>query len=464
MCAGVDLLSDLSCALLSTASPHHAPTLLLDLAFVSDREEIQVVRYRNAVLASIMAIVSSCPVLPSFLSLVTILAAGHSLSPQTVFTTIALMGTVEVSFADYCYRGVYYATQFNATMEKLENFLFKENHQENNTSNVPDTYVQQLKGENTKYPNAKKEVRVTLSGVTSSIRQRGIFLLKNVSTDFQGRGFVGITGQIGCGKSSLLKAIAGELEISEGTVFSSGKIAYVAQIPWLFSGTIRDNIVFGDTYNESKMSAVLSACALKDDLDRFPCGDLTLVGERGITLSGGQRDRVALARAVYYNADIYLLDDPLSSIDAKVGTYIVEKCLHGLLSEKLILLVTHRLQYLQTSERIVFMKSGSIIREGTYAELANSQDENFRGFIAAKTAPRDGGPHDEGIAEEATDVQKEPAEGETEEVTKEDRQYGSVSWKTYWRYLRAGNSLAFLVLITFIVILPEGIKNLDFQS
>lgn len=406
------------------------------------RNELKVVWCRSAVLASMMAIVSTCPVFPSFISLVTLMATGHSLTPQVVFTTILLMATVEISFADYCYRGVYYATQFAATMERLEAFLFQDNERKQKSVNSK-TWSTEASGS-----SADPRPYVSLSKVTSTLGHRGTFLLDNVSATFQDKEFVGIIGSIGSGKSSFLRAIAGELETCQGRISTPRKTVYVPQIAWMFSGTVRENIVFGETYDKEKFSKIVEACALREDLERFLLGDLSFVGERGITLSGGQRARVGLARALYSDADVYLLDDPLSAVDAKVGAHVVEKCLRGLLVDKLVVLVTHRLHYLQATDRILVMNNGCIEKEQSYSELANTKDLHLDDKNVLEDTPDDGS---EEVTASGTQDTKEAEKG-----TKEDRQYGGVSWRTYWKYLHAGNSVVFLVFMAFVVVLPEG--------
>lgn len=184
--------------------------------------------------------------------------------------------------------------------------------------------------------------------------------LKSVSLSVKKGDLVFIAGPVGCGKSSLLYAILEELPLSNGSISSHGKIAWVSQQPWVFSGTIRENILFGEAFDPRRYQMVLEACALFKDLQRFPDGDLSRVGERGIVLSGGQRARVELARAVYYNADIYLLDDPLSAVDAKVGNHIFNVCIDKTLHEKTRLMVTHNLQVLRYAENIVVMKTARL--------------------------------------------------------------------------------------------------------
>jgi len=143
-----------------------------------------------------------------------------------------------------------------------------------------------------------------------------------------------ITGPVGSGKSNLLSAIAGEVTYTSGTIDCKGTLVYAPQIAWLFAGTRRENILFGGPFNEAKYTRVIETCALTQDIQQFPDGDQTVVGERGESLSGGQRARVSLARAIYADADIFLSDDPLSNVDFKVGQHIFEKCIKGLLGRK----------------------------------------------------------------------------------------------------------------------------------
>ena len=141
------------------------------------------------------------------------------------------------------------------------------------------------------------------------------------------------------------------------------------QIPWTFSGTIRENILFGEPYDESKYTRIIGACALTEDIKKFPDGDQTVVGEHGIVLSGGQRARVSLARAVYADADIYLLDDPLSAVDFKVGRHIFEKCIEGLLAQKTRLITSHQEQLMKEADNVIVLYKGRVLDKERFTEL-----------------------------------------------------------------------------------------------
>lgn len=184
--------------------------------------------------------------------------------------------------------------------------------------------------------------------------------LSKINFEAVGPQITAISGPVGSGKSSLLHLILKELQPSEGSITVNGKLSYASQEPWLFEGNIRDNILFGQPFNKSKYEEVINVCALQRDLNILPHGDYSLVGERGITLSGGQKARINIARAVYNDTDIYLLDDPLSSVDARVGNHIFEECFCKYLKGKCVILVTHQLQYLDKVHRIYFMENGEI--------------------------------------------------------------------------------------------------------
>ncbi|KAM5288774.1 ATP-binding cassette sub-family C member 4 isoform 2-T2 [Ctenodactylus gundi] len=181
-----------------------------------------------------------------------------------------------------------------------------------------------------------------------------------------------VVGPVGAGKSSLLSAVLGELPPTQGLVTVHGKVAYVSQQPWVFSGTVRSNILFGRKYEKERYEKVIKACALKKDLELLEDGDLTVIGDRGATLSGGQKARVNLARAVYQDADIYLLDDPLSAVDAEVGKHLFQLCICQTLHEKITILVTHQLQYLKAASHILILKDGEVVQKGTYTEFLKS--------------------------------------------------------------------------------------------
>ncbi|GFN99336.1 multidrug resistance-associated protein 1 [Plakobranchus ocellatus] len=206
--------------------------------------------------------------------------------------------------------------------------------------------------------------------------------LSDIKVKIQEGKLVAVVGQVGAGKSSLISAMLGEMEKLKGTVTVKSSIAYVPQQAWIQNATLRDNVLFGSDYNERMYEKVIEGCALTSDLDILPGGDMTEIGEKGINLSGGQKQRVSLARAVYNDADIYLLDDPLSAVDSHVGKHIFDKIIShkGMLKRKTRILVTHGVHWLPQVDHILVMTNGKISESGSYEELL-SHDGPFAQFL-----------------------------------------------------------------------------------
>ncbi|XP_076209731.1 ATP-binding cassette sub-family C member 3 isoform X1 [Aptenodytes patagonicus] len=206
--------------------------------------------------------------------------------------------------------------------------------------------------------------------------------LKDINLLVPSGALVAIVGHVGCGKSSLVSALLGEMEKLEGEVAVKGSVAYVPQQAWIQNATLKDNILFGQAPNVQKYQNVLEACALKTDLEVLPGGDQTEIGEKGINLSGGQRQRVSLARAVYSNSDIYLLDDPLSAVDSHVAKHIFDKVIgpDGVLKGKTRILVTHGISFLPQVDHIVVLVDGKISETGSYQDLLK-QNKAFAEFL-----------------------------------------------------------------------------------
>ncbi|KAM0856482.1 hypothetical protein ACQ4PT_049094 [Festuca glaucescens] len=193
--------------------------------------------------------------------------------------------------------------------------------------------------------------------------------LKNVNLVVKAGEKIAICGEVGSGKSTLLAAVLGEVPMTEGMIQVCGKIAYVSQNAWIQTGTVQDNILFGSSMDRQRYQDTLERCSLVKDLEMLPYGDCTEIGERGVNLSGGQKQRVQLARALYQNADIYLLDDPFSAVDAHTATRLFNKYVMGALSDKTVLLVTHQVDFLPVFDSILLMSDGEVIRSGSYQTL-----------------------------------------------------------------------------------------------
>ncbi|XP_042490579.1 ABC transporter C family member 3-like [Macadamia integrifolia] len=292
---------------------------------------------------------------------------------------------------------------------------------------------------------------------------------------------VAICGSVGSGKSSLLSCILGEVPKVSGTIELNGTKAYVAQSPWIQSGKIVDNILFGKEMDKERYERILEACSLKKDLEIFAFGDQTIIGERGINLSGGQKQRIQIARALYHDTDIYLLDDPFSALDAHTGTHIFKECLLGILGSKTVIYVTHQVEFLYSADLILVMKNGRITQAGNYKEIFNSGidfmevvDEHKKSLAKLNSVKCEvvldnlinGGEEgnimcgekyiqEDEETETAIDKIEKCVEPKGQLVEEEKREKGVVNFLVYWKYVTAAYKGAFFPLILLVQILYE---------
>ncbi|KAG8577539.1 hypothetical protein GDO81_010214 [Engystomops pustulosus] len=200
-------------------------------------------------------------------------------------------------------------------------------------------------------------------------------VLSNISFSLEKGQLLAVAGSTGSGKTSLLMMIMGELEPSSGKIKHSGRISFSPQVSWIMPGTIKENIVFGVSYDQYRYLSVIKACQLEEDISKFPEKDNTVLGEGGITLSGGQRARISLARAVYKDADLYLLDSPFSYLDLFTEKEIFESCICKLMANKSRILVTSKLEQLKKADKILLLHEGSCYFYGTFAELQDQRPD-----------------------------------------------------------------------------------------
>uniref|UniRef100_A0A673KPK5 ATP-binding cassette sub-family C member 5 n=1 Tax=Sinocyclocheilus rhinocerous TaxID=307959 RepID=A0A673KPK5_9TELE len=271
---------------------------------------------------------------------------------------------------------------------------------------------------------------------------------------------LGVCGNVGSGKTSLISSILEQMHLLSGSVSANGTLAYVSQQAWIFHGTVRDNILMGEPFDQTRYARVIHACSLKPDLEILPYGDQTEIGERGINLSGGQKQRVSLARAVYSNRDIFLLDDPLSAVDAHVGKHIFEECIKKELKGKSVILITHQLQYLEFCDQVLLLDNGELKEAGThsdlmkakgrYAHLINNfqlEQSNVTTLTYSSQFPK------------STESKIQVSGKKDQLVTREVSLEGSVTWKTYHEYCKAagGYILLFIVILFFILLVGSTV-------
>ncbi|KAJ0658293.1 putative ABC-type xenobiotic transporter [Helianthus annuus] len=271
---------------------------------------------------------------------------------------------------------------------------------------------------------------------------------------------IAICGEVGSGKSTLLAAILGEVQIIEGgTLRVYGSIAYVSQSAWIQTGSIRDNILFGSEMDDQRYQETLKKCSLVKDLELLPYADLTEIGERGVNLSGGQKQRIQLARALYQDADIYLLDDPFSAVDAHTASSLFNEYVMEALFRKTVLLVTHQVDFLPAFDSVLLMSDGEILAAAPYNQLMASCQE-FQDLVNAHKETAGS----ERLAEVTSSTRHVPSIKDNKNtqtakisessdndqlIKKEEREEGDTGFRPYKQYLNQNKGNVFFSIAVF---------------
>eukprot|EP00257_Ricinus_communis_P003154 XP_002515003.2 putative ABC transporter C family member 15 [Ricinus communis] len=284
---------------------------------------------------------------------------------------------------------------------------------------------------------------------------------------------VAVCGSVGSGKSSLLCSILGEIpRISGAGIKVYGKKAYVPQSAWIQTGIVKENVLFGKDMDKAFYEDVMEGCALNQDIRIWTHGDLTVIGERGINLSGGQKQRIQLARAVYSNSDVYILDDPFSAVDAHTGTHLFKKCLAQLLSQKTVIYATHQLEFVDAADLVLVMKDGIIVQSGKYEDLiADPTSELVRQMAAHKKSLNQVNPppEDNALTSVACQLnQNEVTEEELEEpisnsrlsegTQEEETETGRVKWSVYSTFVTSAYKGALVPVILLCQVFFQGLQ------
>ncbi|EOY23417.1 Multidrug resistance-associated protein 14 isoform 2, partial [Theobroma cacao] len=277
--------------------------------------------------------------------------------------------------------------------------------------------------------------------------------LRNITLDVTMGEKVAVCGEVGSGKSTLLASILGEVPNVQGSIQAFGKIAYVSQTAWIQTGTIQDNILFGSAMDRQRYEETLERCSLVKDLELMPYGDLTEIGERGVNLSGGQKQRIQLARALYQDADIYLLDDPFSAVDAHTATSLFNDYVMEALSGKAVLLVTHQVDFLPAFNSVLLMSDGEILQAAPYHQLLASSQE-FQdlvnahketagsGRVAEVNSSDKHGTSTREIKKSYVEKQFKISKGD-QLIKQEERERGDIGFKPYIQYLNQDKGFLF---------------------
>ncbi|KAM6940945.1 LOW QUALITY PROTEIN: ATP-binding cassette sub-family C member 10 [Lycodopsis pacificus] len=409
---------------------------------------------------------AALPVVISILTFVTYVLLGHQLTAAKVFTTLALVGMLIVPLNSFPWvlNGILEA---KVSLQRIQRF-FKLTNQD-----LP-AYYALVSPEDSRTAILLSQGTFSWQGPDKEREReagaaKGSLLLHSLTLHVTKGSLVVVVGKVGCGKSSLLAALTGELNRLSGVVYVADREAgfgLASQEPWIQHASVRDNILFGKDYDPAFYQAVIDACALSDDLNVLPNGDRTEVGENGVTLSGGQKARLALARAVYMDKDLYLLDDPLAAVDADVAEHLMTKCIVELLRGKTRILCTHRVEFVDKADMVVLMENGTIVKTGTPAEILP--------LVEAVPKKRK---NEHNVREEDGVQQQEEEEEEEEEeepgsspdlcvaddpdlLGAEQKQVGGLAWRVYRTYwVAVGGGLAASILMSLL--LMQASKNVS---
>ncbi|XP_074031092.1 ATP-binding cassette subfamily C member 4 isoform X2 [Leptinotarsa decemlineata] len=382
-----------------------------------------------------------------FISILTYVLTGNTLTAKYTYTVLVFYGVLRLSMLAYFTEGLSFFAEAKVSVKRIQQFLLYEELMETDVTR------------NTSFSNGtkplanfkKEEIGICIENMSAKwVKKLPENILQGVNFHVASNQLVAIVGPVGGGKTTLLNVILKELTPTEGSVEVKGTISYASQESWVFGASVRQNILFRQDYDPKKYDEVIRVCALRSDFARFTHGDRTLVGERGVTLSGGQKARINLARAVYKEADIYLFDDPLSAVDARVGKQLFEECISEYLKTKCVILVTHQLQYLKNANCIYLLKDGQVHSSGTFDELKNSDCDFTKLLEELEEVEKKEEIPTETIVEKEDDVDDEKS---LIIHQKEKKASGKVTWHVYESYLRAGGGWCkiFVLLLGYML-------------
>ncbi|RKP05696.1 P-loop containing nucleoside triphosphate hydrolase protein, partial [Thamnocephalis sphaerospora] len=436
--------------------------------------------YKNGIITGICSSLTTvvAPV-ASLCIIVVCYATNRPLPADTVFLVIGFLNLLQVTVGGYVVTAVMQWMGCHIAIGRISSFLqlpeqSTMSHTTARDDNADAEVARVGEGAVVRIDQANFNWNKSEFSTIGSADSDNAPVLSSISLSLDESELLAVIGSVGrqVGKTSLCMALLGELPPESGSVYvrarssrasESQHIAYVPQSPWMLSGTVRDNILFGSAYSSERMRIVLDACALSEDVRALPHGEMTFVGERGITLSGGQKARISIARAVYSQADFYIFDDPLSAVDPHVAQHLFQSVICGLLKGQPRILVTHQLQFLPKCDKIMLLEQGSIKLYGNPRDVLEALHESTvrSNSDAVSTALIDSLQSHLSNARPSLDgalgVRTEVAECDTtidvvdNRMQSERMAVGSISPSVYMRFIAAGVSAPLVVLMLSLV-------------
>lgn len=445
--------------------------------------EIHAIQVLLTIRNAINAVSMSLPIYASMLSFITYSLTDHGLPAAQVFSSLALFNGLRMPL-NLLPLVIGQTVDAWSSLKRIQEFMLSEEQEEEVVIKPEGKYAVEMhhasftwertptqesekekKGKDGQ-PHKKHTPKPGNNGGSSEegsedtastlVEEREPFKLQDLNLEIGRNELVAVIGTVGCGKSSLLAALAGDMRKTSGEVVLGASRAFCPQYAWIQNASVRNNILFGKEMDREWYNEVIRACALQPDLDMLPNGDATEIGERGITISGGQKQRLNIARAIYFNADIVLMDDPLSAVDAHVGRHIMDNAIMGLLKDKCRILATHQLWVLNRCDRIIWMNEGKIQAVDTFDNLM-ANHSGFRQLMETTAV-------EEKHEEEQVTVEEKTADGDKKKKKKraqglmqaEERAVSSVPWSVYTAYVRASGSILNAPITFTVLLLSQG--------
>ncbi|NXV93451.1 MRP7 protein, partial [Calonectris borealis] len=421
-------------------------------------QKLRAIKYLDALCVYLWA---ALPVVVSIAIFITYVLLGHQLTATKVFTALALVGMLILPLNSFPW--VLNGTlEAKVSLDRIQRFLELvdqdlETYYALDSPSGTATAMEMRCAAFSWAPVEEESTRQPSSTGTLQLHIENLSVRKGM--------LLGVVGKVGSGKSSLLAAITGELVKQDGRVYVCDLkqgFGLATQEPWIQFTTVRENILFGREYDARLYEEVVEACALSEDLNILPAGDQTEVGENGVTLSGGQKARIALARAVYQEKELYLLDDPLAAVDADVANHLMQKCILGVLKHKTRILCTHRTEFLEKADALLLIDNGRIVKTGTPADILPLV-EAFPKFKDTDKRWKDKGLYLASLRgqEEAIETEAEESIQNNHLIHKEEeKKEGAVAFQVYKAYwLAVGSCLALSIL--FSLLLMQASRNIS---
>ncbi|KAK4148084.1 ATP-binding cassette transporter YOR1 [Dichotomopilus funicola] len=435
---------------------------------------------RNA----IMAVGISLPIFASMLSFITYSLTNHGLAPAQVFSSLALFNGLRMPL-NILPLVLGQITDAMSSVGRIQEFLLAEEREDEAIQKPDAVSAVELRDasftwertptqdtETTRSKPAAAAVAAPAEGVADKSHEgtatvpsepdsaqggeQEPFKIRDLNFEIGRNELVAVIGTVGSGKTSLLASLAGDMRQTSGEVILGASRSFCPQYAWIQNATVRENILFGKEMDKEWYADVIKACALQQDLDMLPNSDMTEIGERGITISGGQKQRLNIARAIYFDADIVLMDDPLSAVDAHVGRHIFDHAILGLLKDKCRILATHQLWVLNRCDRIIWMDNGRIQAVDTFDNLMKNST-SFQQLMESTAVEEK---KEEGSV--AARVPGEKDKSKKQKKTKaalmqtEERAVASVPWSVYTSYVRASGSILNAPLVFCLLVISQG--------